>query len=204
MLLKRMSGPGVVIQNGSDACFLSLVSSHPITRFSQAVWVEFFLGLCVWVCMFSKTLCAICTQDAHEKTFLFSHSPRFSSDIVVTPLLYLLKRFPPPCLLSYLCPHSHPFPCTSSLGQSTRWNYLKGMNNVKFSIVLLVWRYNDKEITWWGTATNNSCNLQLIIFRYIRKKRKMFIFISDGDVFRWVIIILDKKKPPIFTLIMKH
>lgn len=70
---------------------------------------SFRLCVCMSVYVFKDPLCYLHTRCTQKDIFFFScHSPSFSSDIVVTSLLYLLKCYPPPCLLSFFCPHSHP------------------------------------------------------------------------------------------------
>lgn len=95
VLLKHTRG--AANQNGGGYLYFlfgvqPLTSSCPTTRFSQGVWTELCQTVCMSVYVFKDPLCSLhrrCTQEdvSFSSIIVFS----FSWDIVVTPLLYLLK-----------------------------------------------------------------------------------------------------------------
>ena len=148
----------------------------PISRFRprpspRPVQSQDFHRVCVrqtlsdWACMRVYVLkdFALFVLFAHKMhtrgCFLFFyHSPSFSSDIVVIPS-YIYSNTSPPFAC---CPPSaltHPFPCTSSLGQSTRQKNLKGAVQIN---LLMYTHMQTKRDHKARTETNDYFNQWLI------------------------------------------
>ncbi len=133
------------------SCFGPHSLRRPIqSQHFHRVFEQNTLTVCMSVFVFRYPLCYLHMRCTQEHFFFLYHSPSFSLDIVVTLLLYLLNLEASPCLLFLFFLHSHPFPCTSSLGQSTRQHYSKRCM-LDLLVHMACWRRDItiRDCNWW-------------------------------------------------------